>query len=98
MSAGKRKEHPTPEQSDAAVIRKALDQVPTWFEVSGIRRAHGKGGDATIDFSIKGLGFGQIVFYHADDGTLCCANEHMDKTTLKMILGKLVDNCDLDDK
>jgi hypothetical protein len=49
-----------------------------------------------IDWSIKGVGFGQFYFYEKD-GVMYCDNEIMSKNFIKMVLCKMVDRCELTD-
>jgi len=55
-------------------------------------------GNSTISFSMKGFGFGQVVFYNDEDGNLRCDNECMSKDTIKKIMNTLVDCAELDDQ
>lgn len=64
----------------------------------------------SMDFSLKGFGFGQIYFYAAEDENgkklvkengdqvIRCQNECMSKETLKRILIAMVDQCELEDE
>jgi len=55
-------------------------------------------GSSTISFSMKGFGFGQVVFYNDADGNLRCDNECMSKDTLRKIMNTLVDCAELDNQ
>lgn len=68
------------------MIQKFLDSCPLGFSIEG----------STIDFSVPGFGFGQITFF-MENGKMHCNNEYMGKETLKMIIGKMIDECVLED-
>lgn len=51
----------------------------------------------TIDWTLKGIGFGQYRFYKKD-GKIYCSNECMNKESIKRVLNTLVDECELEDK
>ena len=50
-----------------------------------------------FDWSLPGLGWGQLRFYE-ENGKLMCANECMKKETVKKILDQLVDMSELEDE
>ncbi len=50
----------------------------------------------TFQWSAKGVGFGQFVFY-MQDGVLHCDSELMSKQFIKETLCKMIDNCVLED-
>jgi len=54
-------------------------------------------GGATISFSMKGFGFGEIVLYE-EGGKLRCKNKHIDKESLKKILNIIADCVEMDDQ
>lgn len=47
-----------------------------------------------IDWSLKGIGFGQFYFYEKD-GKIYCNNECMSKESIKRALNAMVDQCEL---
>ena len=51
-----------------------------------------------IDYSLKGIGFGQLYFYVDADQKLHCDNECMSPDMVKRILNIMVDTCIMDDE
>ena len=51
----------------------------------------------TLNWSAKGMGFGQFYFYNKD-GKLHCDNEMMSREFIKKMLCQMVDDCVLDDE
>ena len=52
----------------------------------------------SINWSVKGTGFGNLQLYVGEDGKTMIANECMGKTFIKKILCDLVDNATLEDE
>lgn len=48
----------------------------------------------TVNWTLKGIGFGQFYFYEKD-GVLYCDNEMMSKESIKRVLCTMVDQCKL---
>lgn len=53
--------------------------------------------DFGLNWSAKGVGFGQFYFYNKDE-KLYCSNEFMDKDFIKRVLCQMVDQCELEYK
>lgn len=52
----------------------------------------------SLNFSVKGFGFGQLYFYQDDNEVIHCSNECMSKERIKSILAQMVDQCILEDE
>jgi len=52
----------------------------------------------SLDFSLKGFGFGQLYFSLNPEGKIHISNERMDRDTIKRILGVMVDQAVLADE
>lgn len=53
----------------------------------------------TFNWTAKGKGFGQLVFYVDEtDGKVHCENEMMNRETVRRILCSMADNCILNDE
>jgi hypothetical protein len=50
----------------------------------------------SLDWSLKGIGFGQFYFYEKD-GKIYCDNERMSKESIKRVMCAMVDQCELTD-
>lgn len=50
----------------------------------------------SLDWSLKGIGFGQFYFYEKE-GRIYCDNECMSKESIKRVLSAMVDQCELTD-
>jgi len=55
-------------------------------------------GSFTLDWSMKGCGFGQYQFYNDEDGNIHIANECMSREYIKRVLNCMVDSAILDDE
>lgn len=49
----------------------------------------------TFQWGARGVGWGQVVFFHADGNRVHCHNEMMSKEFLKQILCRMIDECTL---
>jgi hypothetical protein len=56
--------------------------------INKVQLHHGFG----VNWSAKGIGFGQLYFY-TDNGLIYCDNELMDKEFIKQVLCQMVDDC-----
>ena len=69
-------------------IQKFLDSVPDKVTVPH---------PFLVRWSIPGIGFGEFWFKtDQETGKIICDNETMSKETIKKVLCKLVDDCELD--
>jgi len=50
-----------------------------------------------LNWSSKGIGFGQFYFYNKD-GKIFCSNEFMSKDFIKKVLCQMIDECELEDQ
>ncbi len=50
-----------------------------------------------LDWSVTGIGFGQLYFTVDDQGVIHCDSETMGKEFIKMVLCRMVDQCVLSD-